>query len=263
MSNIKKLQLKISKDNLLQVINTMKDLSNINDKLVFKFNKESLLIYSLVGEGQTINAFKSFVFNEKIFINEIDVDDTVIYIAKSAKLLVKNLKTLLDFDNDIDITLYYDIIGENFYADRFQLKSGSKLKLNFYGADPMNTNTKITNEHIKDLAEMNEVNFEFDLLDEDFDKVKKLASPDTEMDIFYMTTKERDGKYYVYLGENNWDLEIDTVNIDDDRSLAFPKKYFKSVIIDKGDKCKVKIFDTFLMISTDNSDLLISMEVTV
>lgn len=263
MSKIKKLELKITKENLLSLINTIKDLSNIDDKLVFKFSNDSLLIYSLVGEGQTINAFKSFVFDNSLFMNDIDVEDTIIYIAKSAKLLVKNMRTLIDFDNNIDVTLYYDTLGDKVYADRLQLKSNNKLKLNFYGADPMATNTKVTNVHIRDLGESNEVNFEFDLTEDDFSKVKKLASPDAEMDIFYMNTAERDGVFYVSLGENNWDLELDSVDVGDERSLAFPKKYFKSVIIDKGGSCKVKIYDTFLMVSTDNSDLLISMEVTV
>lgn len=262
MAKVKKLELGITTENLLKIINTLKDLSNIGDNVVFKFSKENLLMYSLVGEGQSINAFKSIIFDSDIFMNEIDIDDTIIFIAKSAKLLVKNLRPLLDFDNNINITLYYDSFGDKVYADRFQLKSSNKLKLNFYGDDPMSTNTKITNEHIQDLADMDNVVFSFNLAADDFSKVKKLASPDAEMNIFYMNTLERDGKYYVSLGENNWDLELDEVDIDDERTLAFPKKYFKSIIIEDG-TCKVHIFDTFLMVSTDNSDLLISMEVTV
>ena len=263
MSKIKKLELKIQKEKLSKLINTIKDLSNIDDKIIFKFNNDSLLLYSLVGEGQTINAFKSFTYDNNIFMNDIDIDDTIIYIAKSAKLLVKNMRTLLDFDNDINMILYYDTLGEKTYADRLQLKSSNKLKLNFYGADPITSNTKITNEHIKDLSELNTVNFSFDLTEDDFNKIKKLASPDAEMEIFYMNIKEREEQFFVSLGENNWDLELDTVDINEEKTLAFPKKYFKSVIIEKDSSCKVKVYDTFLMVSTDNSDLLISMEVTI
>lgn len=262
MATIKKLELKINRDNLLTLINTMKDLSNIDDKLVFKFDKKQLLVYSLIGEGSTINAFKSFIFKSDIFMGGIDVSDTIIYITNNAKLLVKNMRTLLDFDNVVNITLHYDDFGDKVYADRLQLKSSNKLKLNFYGADPMATNTKITNEHIQDLADLDNVVFSFNLTSDDFSKVKKLASPDAEMNIFYMNTYERDGQYYVSLGENQWSLELDSVDVDDERSLAFPKKYFKSVIIEDG-SCKIHVFETFLMVSTDNSDLLISMEVTI
>lgn len=262
MSKIKKLELGITKENLSKLINTIKDLSNIDDKIVFKFNNDNILLYSLVGEGQSMNAFKSFTYDKTLFINDMNIDDTIIYIASSAKLLVKNMKTLLDFDNNINITLHYDNFGDKVYADKLELKSSNKLKLNFYGADPLTTNTKITNDHIKDFANLDNVNFSFDLLNSDFDKVKKLASSDAEMDIFYLNTKKIDDTYHVSIGESNWDLELGMVDVDDERTLAFPKKYFKSILID-GESCKVHIFDSFLMISTDNSDLLISMEVTV
>lgn len=263
MSKIKKLELKITNENLTKLIGTIKDLSNIDDKIIFKFSNDNLLLYSLVGEGQTINAFKSILYTNELFENDLGIDDTIIYIARSAKLLVKNMRTLTDFDNDVIMTLYYDTFGDSVYADRLQLKSGNKLKLNFYGGDPSTSNTMITNEHIQDFADLDNVDFSFNLSEDDFGKIKKLASPDAEMEIFYMNTKERDGQYYVSLGESQWDLELDSVDVSEEQSLAFPKKYFKSIIIDKGGSCKVLVFGTFLMISSDNSDLLISMEVTV
>jgi hypothetical protein len=262
MSKVRKLELRISLENLTKLINTIKDLSNIDDKIVFKIDNNNILLYTLVGEGKSINAFKSFIHPMSIFDNSVSIDGTIIYIASSGKLLVKNMRTLLDFDSSVDIIFHYDDFGGGLFADKMELKSTNKLKLNFYGSDPKSTNTQVTIGHIKDLGDINNAKFSFDLKDDDFTKIKKLASPDVEMNIFYMNTYERSGVYYVSLGENNWNLELDTVKYDMELTVAFPKKYFKTINIDNG-IAKIYIFDSFLMVSSANSELLISMEVTV
>ena len=56
-------------------------------------------------------------------------------------------------------------------------------------------------------------------------------------------------------------VEISTVSDPDSIEILFPKKYFKTINVDK-EGSKIYIFDRFLMISTENTDLLISTEVS-
>lgn len=263
MSDIKEFSFTVTKRNLSKVIDTLKDLARLNDNVLFRFDDENILIYSLVGEGSSINAFKSFVYKTKDILSTDRIDVPVIFITRSAKEMVRNLRIMADIDDDVlHGRVYYDMVGDSYLSDRIAFRSGNKLKQSFYGNDPTATNTDITVEKIRNFIHLDEADFSFDLTAEDFDKIKKLATPDAEMNIFYMNTFESDGKYFVSVGEGSWELTVDEVDYSVQRTLAFPKKYFKTISMTDG-KAKVYVFDTSLMVSTPESDLLISIEVTV
>ena len=76
MAKPTEIEFSISKDNLFKLIQTLKDLSKLDDQVLFKFDNKNTLIYSLVGEGQNVNAFKSFIFKtNEIF--DIETELTV------------------------------------------------------------------------------------------------------------------------------------------------------------------------------------------
>jgi len=254
---------KITSDNLTKIIDTVRDLSVIDKKGVIRFNKKYVLIYSLIGEGDVINVFKSFVFKtEELFTNIDEFDETINFVVKDMKNLYRTLKIMADLGDNVDGKIFFDEIGKLFFSDRLYFKSTNKLKLNFYGNDPTKTNTRITLDQIKKIANVDNSSFNFNLKSEDFVNIKKLALPDDEMDIFYMNTFEKDGDYFVSIGETNWNLTLDQIDLKEERTLAFPKKYFKTINIDK-ENVKVYVFDTFLLVSSDNSNLIISIEITV
>ena len=91
-----------------------------------------------------------------------------------------------------------------------------------------------------------------------------MASPDSESDIFYINTRQKeDGNYSAYIGERNWELEIDEIEFTELRTFGFPKKYFKKISVPKDGESTIYMFDSFLMVSSENSDLLISQEISV
>jgi hypothetical protein len=90
MAKTKELGFSLSKDNLLKLIDTLRDLSRLDDKVLFKFDRENTLIYSLVGEGQSVNAFKSFIYKTNDLFDIEDFDETITYIGKSAKLMARS-----------------------------------------------------------------------------------------------------------------------------------------------------------------------------
>lgn len=257
------IKFKITSDNLLKIINTIKDLSAIDKKGVIRFNKKYVLIYSLVGDGDVINVFKSFVFKtEEIFTNIDEFDETINFVVKDMKNLHRTLKIMVDLGDDVNGKIFFDELGKQFFSDRLYFKSTNKLKLNFYGSDPTKTNTKITLDQIKQIANIDNSSFNFVLQGDDFANIKKLAAPDEEMDIFYMNTFEKEGQYFVSLGETNWNLTLSEIELEEERTLAFPKKYFKTINIEDG-SAKVYVFDTFLLVASENSNLIISIEITI
>jgi len=263
MAKSKELGFSISKDNLIKLIDTLKDLSRLDDKVLFKFDKDNTLIYSLVGEGHSVNAFKSFIFKTNEIFDIEDFDETIMFIGQSAKGIARSLYIMSDFDIDtFKGKIYYDELSGAFFSDRIYFRSGNKLRQSFYGDDPRSMNTQISVDKIKEFIKLEDADFSFELSADDFDKIKKLSSPDSEMNIFYMTTYEKDGEYFVSIGETAWELTVNSTDYSTARTLAFPKKYFKTIGMTDG-SAKIYVFDTSLMVSTPESDLLISIEITV
>lgn len=262
MAKLKELSFNISIDKLEHLIGTLKDLSSIDNKSIFKINNKNTLIYTKVGEGNTINAFKSFVYDTKELLGINDFDDEINYIFNDTKEMYRKLQILLSFGDDVNGKFYYDELGDSYYAERMLVKSGSKLKLNFYGGDPMAINSKISVEIIKETMNVDDSNFNFKLSSDDFANIKRLATSDSMSDIFYMNTLEKDGKWIVSIGESGWDLKVAEIEYEYQLTLAFPKKYFKSITMSE-DHSLIYVFDNKLMITTDNSDMLISTEITV
>lgn len=263
MPKVNELSFVIKKHNLSQLIEVLKDLSRLNDKVLIKIDQENTLIYSLVGDSNTVSAFKNFIFKTNdIFSGIGEFDETINYIIRSAKQMFRTLQIISSFDLDVDGNIYFDTIADTVYSDRINIKVGKKLRQNFYGGDPISMNTKITVDRIKKLADVENASFSFDLKDEDFDKIKKLSSPDEVSNIFYLNVYNNEGQNYVSIGEGPWDITVAETDYKRLSSLAFPKKYFKTINMVNG-SAKIFVFDNMILAVTENSNLLVSVEVTV
>ena len=163
MPKVNELSFVIKKKNLLQLIEILKDLSRLNDKVLIKIDQENTLIYSLVGGTNSVSAFKNFIFKtEEIFSNIGDFDETINYIIKSAKQMFRTLQIISSFDSDVDGSIFFDTISDAVYADRINLKVGKKLRQNFYGGDPISMNTRINIDQIKSLTRLENALFDFE-----------------------------------------------------------------------------------------------------
>lgn len=263
MPKINELSFVIKKNNLSRLIEVLKDLSKLNDKILMKIDQENTLIYSLIGDGNNVSAFKNFIFKtDDLFSNIGDFDVTINYIIRSAKQMFRTLQIVSSFDMDVNATIYYDTIADGVYSDRLNIKVGSKLRHNFYGDDPSKMNTRITVESIKQIAKVENALFSFNMNEDDFDKIKKLASPDEVVNIFYLSVYNNEDKNYVSVGEGTWDITVAETEYKRPISLAFTKKYFKTINMVNG-VAKIYVFDNMILVVTENSNLLISIEVTV
>ena len=179
---------KIESTNLTKIINVIRDLSSITDKAMFKFNNKNLLMYSSVGEGNAINAFKSYVFNITEIFNHSNIEFEINYIAHNIKNIVKSLTILNNMvspEEEIICKIHYDILGDVYYSDVLTFKI-DKLKLQFNAGDPLSINTSITVEKIKDIVNIDNSLFNFDLLDTDFTSVKRFYPYQMWMKMYFI-----------------------------------------------------------------------------
>jgi hypothetical protein len=127
------------------------------------------------------------------------------------------------------------------------------------GGDVRGMNTTIDIDKIKNTLNKNNIDFKFILDKNLYLKIKKMASivPDSENEILTFTIN----KNVLSIGESFWDLKICDLE-HEDLTITFPKKYFKSITF-TDDNVDVFIFDTFLLIDNQNTNLLIALELSV
>lgn len=259
MAKVKELSFRISQENVNSLINTLRDLSSIDKRVIFRIDSNNILLYSKVGEGNSINAFKTFVYKTTDLLEISEFEEVINFVINDAKEMYRKLQILNSFEKENIGKIYYDNLGELFYAERISLKANTKLKLNFICDDPTYSNNKISVESVEKLMNTENSNFSFNLKSDDFLNIKKLASTDSESDVFYLNTIEKDGKYFVSIGESMWNLTLSEIDYSDTITISFPKKYFKSITIDD-ESAKLYVFDNMIMINNPSSNMLISTE---
>ena len=230
------------------------DLLAIDDEILLKINDDNILLYSIVGEKMSVNAFKSFIFKTDEVFSFIDkLTKEIRFIIVNGSKFESTLKNYLDYNEDISCEFF---MNDDTYADHFKLKN-SKLKLSIGGGDVRGINTTIDIDKINSTLNKDNIDFKFILDKNSYAKIKKLAAIDNENDI--LTLNINDNK--LTIGENNWNLDIDDIN-HQELTITFPKKYFKSITFTE-EEITVYVFDTFLLVDNKNTNLLIALEMSV
>lgn len=230
------------------------DLLSIDDEILLKINNDKILLYSIVGEKMNVNAFKSFIFKtNEIFTFDDELPNEIRYIINNGGKFENTLKNYLDFNEEIKCEFF---MNDKTYADNFKLKN-SKLKLSINGGDVRGMNTTIDIEKINKTLNKDNIDFKFILDKISYNKIKKISTIDNENDILTLTIEKNE----LTIGENNWNLKIADIT-HDNLSITFPKKYFKSITFTE-EQINVYVFDTFILVDNQNTNLLIALELTV
>ena len=235
------------------------DLLSIDDEILLKISNDNILLYSIVGEKMNVNAFKSYIFKTNEVFSFVDeLPKEIRFIITNGSKFETTLKSYLDFKENIDCEFF---MNDDTYADNFKLKnskSARPLRLNVNGGDVRGMNTTIDIDKITKTLNKDNIDFKF-ILDKNFYlKIKKLMAIDNENDILTLTIIDKN----LTIGEGiTWDLSICDIE-HEDLSITFPKKYFKSITFTE-DNINVYVFDTFLLIDNQNTNLLIALELSV
>ena len=211
-------------------------------------------MYSMLG-GSVLLAFKNFIINTQEYLELDELDYSIDLVIPNAGKFVKNLAFVKSSDKvTLEITHKPSPDDESIMNARsIQLVSG-KLKVTWLGGEQYELRD-ITKKQLEQKLNLKNKKWSFNISKSDFADIKKLSSINSDRIISISVSS---GK--VCLSEASaWELEVDNVEDDRNANLILNKK-FLSCIDDTKDTVVFNIFDNFMLLSGDNSNLMLSFE---
>ena len=250
-----KLSLKIKGSNFLDLVSKLQDLSHIDDTVKIKLESEKTLIYSMLSNDVSVLALKSYTLKTTDYFENFKSDSTFDFIITSAGKFVKNLK-FFNTDKQIKLDIVYKQMPEK--EDLMQVRSAQfsneKLKISCIGGEQFKIRD-ITNSILESRLNPKLSKWNFKISRSDFSDVKKLSSINSEEKTLYINVMNKK----VTMNEpSKWELEIDEIEHKNEQ-LIFNKKYLSN-INDTNEFIYFIVFETFILIKEENSNLMLSFE---
>jgi hypothetical protein len=250
-----KVKFKIKSEKFTDFISKLDDLTKIEDTIKLKIDNDNILMYSMMG-GNVMLAFKNYLINTRDYLDYgDDLEYSIDIIIANAKKFVKNLNFIKDSDKvTMEITYKESPDDDTIMTGRSLQVVGGKLKVNWMAAEHFEMRD-INKVALKQRLDLKGRKWNFSISKSDFSDVKKLSNINGERII---NINIINGK--VLLSENAaWELEIDSIDVDRNANLMLNKK-FLSCINDDMENIEFNIFETFMLIKDDISNLMLSFE---
>lgn len=249
-----KIKFKLKSDKFSDFISKLDDLTKIDDTIKLKIDNDNILMYSMLG-GNVMLAFKNYLVNTKDYFEFEELDFSIDIIIANCKKFVKNLGFIKDAEKStIEVTYKESPDDDTIMNARSIQIVGGKLKVNWLAGEHFEMRD-INKTVLKQRLDLKNRKWYFKINNQDFSDVKKLSSINSDR-IIHINVNN--GK--VILSENAaWELEIDS--IDDERTANLMlNKRFLSCINESSDGVEFNIFETFMLIKDDQSNLMLSFE---
>ena len=250
-----KIKFKIKKEKFSDFISKLDDLTQIEDSIKLKIDSENILIYSMMG-GNVMLAFKNYLVQTSDYLETADEFDFALdVIIANAKKFVKNLQFLTQSEKiGLDITYKASQDDDSVMNARSIVVTGGKLKVNWLAAEHYEMRD-INKQALKQRLDLKSRKWSFKISKSEFTDIKKLSSINSERIIHITVSGTK-----VSLSERAaWELEIDSLEIERNANLMLNKK-FLSCINNEKEHIEFSIFDNFMLIKDDNSNLMLSFE---
>jgi hypothetical protein len=249
-----KIKFKINKDNFSTFLDKLNDISNIDDTVKLKIDNDHILMYSTLG-GNVMLAFKNYLLKrEDFFIADQELDSSYDIIIANCKKFSKNLDFLKSSDKiTIEITYKESPDDDNMMLARTIQVVGGKLKVNWLAGEKYEMRD-IDKGILKQRLDIKNRKWYFILTKEQFTDIKKLSSINSDKIINFSV----DGGKVVVSETAAWELEIDEI---EKRSANFIfNKRFLSCINSEKEMIEFSMFDTFILIKDEDTNLMLSYE---
>jgi hypothetical protein len=250
-----KLSLKIKSANFNSFLQKLHSLSQIDDVVKIKIEEDKTLIYSMVSNESAVLALKSYTLKTSDIFENFNKSETFDFIVTSAGKFVKNLK-FFNTELQIKLDLTCKRLADNqevMHVRSAQFTNG-KLKISTVGGEEFKIRD-LTIAALDKRLNPKLSKWSFKISNEDFSNVKKLSSINSEEKIFNITVQS--GK--VLINElSKWELEVDEISQKDEQ-LVFSKKYLSNINEGK-EFVNFTIFETFILIKDEDSNLMLSFE---
>jgi len=250
-----KVKFKINSDKFVDFISKLDDLTKIEDTIKLKIDNDNILMYSMMSSGQTMLAFKNYLVNTREYLEYgDDLEYSIDIIIANAKKFVKNLNFIKDSEKITFEISYKESPDDDTIMNGRSLQIvGGKLKVNWIAGEHYEMRD-INKGALSQRLNLKNRKWYFNIDKSEFSDVKKLSSINSERIINISVLS---GK--VTLSERaSWELEIESIDDDRSASLMLNKKFLSC--INEMDNIEFSIFETFMLVRDDNSNLMLSFE---
>ena len=252
MSN--KTKLKIKKEGFSEFIDKLVDLTGISDTIKLKIDPEHVMMYSTLG-GAVMLAFKNHLVRTKDFFEWDDEDQSKIdVVILSAKKFVKNLNFLRDSEKlTIDITHKPSPDDDSLLFARSIQINGGRLKVNWIAGEQFEVRD-IDKTVLTERLSLSYRKWNFVIDKADYSDIKKLSGIN---DSKLLNINVTNGKVVVS-EQAAWELQVAKTDESRNSSMILNKKFLKC--IDDSKDVDFSIFDNFMLIKDENTNLMLSYE---
>lgn len=246
---MEKVNLQISRENLNTLSSALIDLAKISDIIKFKFDKDTLFLYTIVGETAIIG-FKNYSFKvSDIFTGTFD--EPFDYVLIGSKKFVRNL-SFFEGDN-IKISFTIKPSPDNSLLGRVLNITDGTFKITNSGGE-IHKIKDITKKLLDDRFPPDLEKPNFKLPWETLQKIKRISA-NTEEVVTKIAIKS--GKV-IFSESNYWSLNVGNCDFKEDMEIAFDNGYLGN--INQRDEIHLFIYDTVIMFSDNESKLLVAFE---
>jgi hypothetical protein len=234
-------------------INKLSDLTSIDDTIKLKIDNDNILMYSMLG-GNVMLAFKNYLIDKSEYLKSDELEFTYDVIIANSKKFVKNLGFIKSSDKiTIEINCKESPEDDSIMNTRSIQVVGGKLKVNWLAGERYEMKD-INKTVLEQRLNLKNRKWSFKLDNQDFLDVKKLSSINSDK-IINITVQ--DGS--VILSETSaWELEVGEIE-NRTANLIFNKR-FLNCIDDSLKTIEFSMFETFILIKDENSNLMLSYE---
>ena len=248
-----KIKFTVIPDKFEDFINKLSDLTTIDDTIKLKIDNDNILMYSMLG-GNVMLAFKNYLIDKSDYLKSDELEFTYDVIIANSKKFVKNLGFIKSSDKiTIELNCKESPEDDTIMNTRSIHVVGGKLKVNWLAGERYEMKD-INKTVLSQRLDTKNRKWSFKLENQDFLDVKKLSSINSDKII---NISVQSGK--VVLSETSaWELEIGEIE-DRNANLIFNKR-FLNCINDSLNSIEFSMFETFILIKDENSNLMLSYE---
>lgn len=253
----KKLSIKLKSDKFNDLVSKLKDVSNINEIIKIKIDRNSTLLYSLKANDNAVLALKSYLLNTSEYFENFNENEVYNYIIVNTPKLIKGLH-FFDDKTDIKMELIARLNDEEGYMQIRSVQfTNNKLKILSVGGEDSKIKD-LTSDAIESRTDIDNSDWKFQITKSDFQNIKKLCSIDSEEKILSFNITK--GK--VFAGEDSkWELYTGDANKEINYKIVFNKKYLSNINQDI-ELIDLYMFENFILVKDNNSNLMLSFEQT-
>jgi len=250
-----KLSLKFNQSNFSDLLGKLKDLTGIEDTIKIRFDKDHMLLYSVLSNEQQVAALKTYLLPTQDYLIGFKEEETFDFIITPASKFVKNIQ-FFNTDAQIKFDFIYKPLPEDdttMHVRSAQLSNG-KLKISCIGGEEYKIR-EVTKKFIDLRLNPKNSKWSFKVSNSDFSDVKKLSSINSEDKIININVENG---VVTFNETSKWELEVDKIQTKN-QHLVFGKKYLSNINCDE-EFIQFNIFETFIHVRENDSNLMLSFE---